>query len=164
MAELVYERARREAQALLENHWDGELPVRLKAFSRALGVQAFRADLGDEISGVVSKSASEPPRIVVNQTESAPRRRFTLAHELGHVVERASIAHDDEYSFRDMRKPGDYDLHEFFADEFAGALLMPEEEMRHMEERGMTTGQMASKFQVSVSALQKRRTRLAKNA
>lgn len=163
MAELVYQRAGREAQRLLEEHWNGRLQVQLKQFSRELGVEAYRADLGEAISGVVSKIAGKRAVIVVNSAESEPRRRFTLAHELGHVIERAVVANDDEYSFRDMRKPGKYDLHEFFADEFAGALLMPDDHIRRMKDEGLAHSQMASEFDVSVSALRKRLARLKKN-
>lgn len=161
--EPAYQRARREAQSLLNELWDGELPVDLSPIVRALGVRSYRAHLGDQIRAVVSKSKGRESIIVVNSSEPENRGRFALAHQLGHVIERAQIAGDEEYSFRDMRNPRDYDLHELFADELAGALLMPEDEITRFEDEDLTAGQIAATFQVPGSALNTRRRRLAES-
>lgn len=162
MAELVYQAARREAQELLNTCWDGRYPVRLRPFNDELNAEVYAADLGNDLSGVVSKAEGQPARIVLNSRHVDRRNRFTWAHELGHVVERKSIAKDSDYSFEDARGQK-YDLHEFFADEFAGALLMPEEELDRLKREGYTPTQMAERFDVSVDAVNKRIKRLAKN-
>lgn len=162
MAELVYQAARREAQDLLNLCWDGRYPVRLRPFSDELKAEAYTADLGNDLSGVVSKAAGQPARIVLNSRHVDRRNRFTWAHELGHVVERKSIAGDKDYSFEEARGQK-YDLHEFFADEFAGALLMPAEELSRLQQLGYTTTQIAEHFDVSVNAVNMRIKRLAKN-
>ena len=78
------------------------------------------------------------------------------------MIERASIADDDDYSFIDYRKSDDYNLHEFYADEFAGALLMPADELlRIVMDRGEYVA--AEHFGVSVPAVRKRCGRLEKN-
>ncbi|MHC9941634.1 ImmA/IrrE family metallo-endopeptidase [Corynebacterium diphtheriae] len=64
----------------------------------------------------------------MNSNEPEVRQRFTLAHEIGHLVEREHLGKDVEYSFIDYRNNGKCDLHEFYADEFAGSLLMPARE------------------------------------
>lgn len=162
MAEMVYVTARRKAAALLQSNWDGRLPVRLTEITEELGARKFESDLGSTLSGVVSKKPHESPVIVVHSGHSPERRRFTWAHELGHVVERAAIAKDDDYSFSDGRGIK-YDLHEFFADEFAGSLLMPAEELDRMRRNEYTHGQMAIEFGVSIDALMKRISRLEKH-
>jgi Zn-dependent peptidase ImmA (M78 family) len=127
-----------------------------------LGTVMYSADLGSEISGVVSKDAGKPATIIVNNRHVNRRNRFTVAHELGHVVERKEIAADDEYSFEEFRGRK-YDLHEFFADEFAGELLMPAFAVQEMKGAGVTPERMAEKFDVSVDAVNKRLARLAKH-
>ena len=79
---------------------------------------------------------------------------------MGHLVDRLELANDDEYSFVDHRQPGNYDLHEFFADEFAGELLMPAEEMLKLREEKIPEAVVADTFGVSISAVRKRYQRL----
>jgi predicted Zn peptidase len=67
----------------------------------------------------------EPSRIVVNKVESKVRQRFTLAHELGHLI----LGHKGE-SFRRMYS-GEYKetferMKEVAANKFAANLVMPE--------------------------------------
>lgn len=162
MAELVYEAARKQAQNYLDAYWDGLLPVKLAPITQALDASKVESDMLGSVSGLVIKDAGQPPRILLNSGESAQRRRFTWAHELGHVIERASVANDDEYSFSDARGKK-YDLHEFYADEFAGALLMPLSELQRMQKCGRSIPEMANEFGVSVPAVQHRLKRLAKH-
>lgn len=162
MAEMVYEAARKAAAKLLTKHWDGALPVKLGGITESLGARKYESDLGPVFSGIVSKKANESPVIVIHSGHSAARRRFSWAHELGHVMERKSIAKDDDYSFTDGRSSR-YDLHEFYADEFAGSILMPAEELDRMRREQYTHGQMAQAFGVSVDAVTKRLARLAKH-
>lgn len=159
MAEMVYEAARRAAADLLRLHWDGNLPIRLSEISASLNASKYEVDLGDILSGMVSKTPGSGPRIALNSRHSSARRRFTWAHELGHVVERKQLAGDPEYSFTDARGTK-YDLHEFFADEFAGSLLIPADELDRLRRADYTTGQLARAFGVSVDAIDKRIERL----
>ncbi|NJE67487.1 putative toxin-antitoxin system, toxin component [Mycobacteroides abscessus subsp. abscessus] len=163
MAELVYQAARREAKRLLDTVWSGNYPVRMKPFNSEVGAQAYEADLGDDLSGVVSKEAGKPAKIVLNSRHVKRRNRFTWAHEIGHIVERRELADDDDYSFEELKRSTDYDLHEFFADEFAGALLMPEAKILELKESGYTLAEMAEFFDVSVDAVSKRLQRLRKH-
>lgn len=163
MAELVYRKARREAEGLLDVCWDGNFPVSLRPVTDELGAELYRADLGNGLSGVVSKDEGKPAIIVLNSRHVARRNRFTWAHELGHVMERKTIAGDGEYSFEELTRGRGYDLHEFFADEFAGALLMPASAVERLKSRGFTSEEMAEYFNVSVDAVKKRIARLARH-
>lgn len=163
MAELVYRKARLEAEKLLDVCWDGRFPVSLRPMTDELGAEVYRADLGNELSGVVSKEAGKPAKIVINSRHVDRRNRFTWAHELGHIIERKTIARDDEYSFEELTRGRGYDLHEFFADEFAGAVLMPAFAIEQLNADGVTPEKMAEYFNVSVDAVKKRIARLAKH-
>ncbi|WP_371830336.1 ImmA/IrrE family metallo-endopeptidase [Corynebacterium diphtheriae] len=44
--------------------------------------------LDPTISGVVVKEDEQNPKIYINSNEPEVRQRFTLAHEIGHLVER----------------------------------------------------------------------------
>lgn len=122
----------------------------------------YLVDLPDSKSGMLIKRRDKKSaRSYIARNDPEVRRRFTCAHELGHYRERM-MADDSEYGFEDeffdrknVRR-SDYFPHEFFADEFAGAVLMPEVKINEFKELGMTPEQMAEKFNVSVSAVRHR--------
>ena len=111
---------------------------------------------------MIIKEKGSEPRSYADADEPDVRRRFTFAHELGHYVERTTLANDNDFAFKDGRSKK-YDLHEFYADEFAGALLMPEDDFLKMQQEGKSLVDMAAKFGVSLSAVRKRRERLEKD-
>lgn len=170
---LVWEAAEEAAQKLWEKHRQPDGLVDLQAICDAYGIRVRHTpDLPDGTSGmIVQEGRDRAARIYINSTESPDRQRFTLAHELGHYVERQTIAQDDSYSFRDYRGKK-YNLHEFYADQFAGALLMPAplvlEKNPELREPGaslppsISAIAVAEQFGVSLSAAAKRLDRLAK--
>lgn len=160
---LVYQRARKEADSIrairsIGKHGLDDLVQIASRLDATVTVTPLKAGL----SGFVIKDAYSPPRIYINSDEPLLRQRFTLAHEIGHLVDRSVVAQDPDYSFVDERG-GKYDLHEFFADEFAGALLMPQVEIDRKIEDNKSIYAMADEFGVSTRALQKRLQRLAEN-
>lgn len=159
----AWQDARRKAREILENYWDGTFPVRVSAISKKLGVTPYRATLPLGVSGMIIKEAGQEARSYADTSESEERRRFTFAHELGHYVERVTLAEDNDFAFKDKREPGQYDLHEFYADEFAGALLMPEQPFMTMLDDGKSLIEIAARFGVSLAAARKRKERLFKN-
>lgn len=160
---LVWQDARDHARDVLDNYWDHKFPVGIATISKAMGVMPYQASLSPGISGMIVKKPNEQARAYVERSETETRRRFTLAHELGHYVERVDVSDDNDFSFAERREPGQYDLHEFYADEFAGALLMPEEPFMAMLNEGRSLIDIAARFGVSLDAARKRRERLKKN-
>ncbi len=158
---LIWEAARHHARILREVHPIGNTGLRdLTRLAEAFEARVFVVPLEPHLSGLVVKNQQEGARIYISHTDSPLRQRFTLAHEIGHLVDRLELANDDEYSFVDHRQPGNYDLHEFFADEFAGELLMPAEEMLKLREDKVPEAVVADKFGVSIPAVRKRYQRL----
>lgn len=99
-------------------------------------------------SGAVKFSGDEAT-IWLNETESASRRRFTLAHELGHLMLHARAS---EGMFRDVTFRGDPQERE--ANEFAGDLVMPGWAIRRYGGLlNFDRKSMAIKFGVSEDAL-----------
>lgn len=155
---LVWEEARQQARDLRSQYGTGD-PYEL---ARLLGVEVYQSDMPDGSSGMIVKKAGEDAVIFIEASDTGARQRFTLAHELGHLIERTNVADDNEFSFRE-RRGMKYDLHEFFADEFAGELLMPEVEFIRRMDEGATNTALASEFGVSMGAVEQRRSRLMKH-
>jgi IrrE N-terminal-like domain len=93
-------------------------PIDLGAVAGALGVDRIEtAQMTEE--GRLEQRAGQVS-IFLRAGASAPRRRFTLAHELGHLV--LADPHRDFTAHRMWSRP---DREERFCDEFAASLLMP---------------------------------------
>lgn len=162
---LIWQAAQHNAGVVREALEQKGIEFTLEAVCDLLDIEVFYTDALAEqnVSGMIVKLEGEQPRIYINSQESENRQRFTLAHEIGHFVERTTEAQDKEFSFTD-RRGGNYNLHEFYADQFAGALLMPEDQIREIapnfSERDAFKVSLA--FDVSYSAAEKRLERLRK--
>jgi Zn-dependent peptidase ImmA (M78 family) len=163
MALRVWEEARLRAEKLRKAMGISSLPVDPFFICAELGIDVHIVKMPDDVSGMIVKSPHEDAKIFIAASDSAGRQRFTCAHELGHFIDRIDVAHDNDFSFRDLRSGGKYDLHEFFADEFAGALLMPAVDVDHFRQCGFSATEMAVKFGVSPTAVVKRLNRLERD-
>lgn len=149
---------RDEARALLDRYWTGRgMPVDPVEIARSLGVQVLRGDLPPDVAGVLMKRAGHDPRIVVAEGDSENRRRFTVAHELGHFVYRGSEAKadPDQYEYVDERSRlarAGTDPVEVFANQFAAELLMPEDVIRPVAKH-IPAALLAGRFGVSQEAM-----------
>jgi len=165
MTQLAYQEARQQANALLNSRaWDRQYPVKLLPFLEVANTKFTEvAALGsNKVSGMIIKDKNTAAHIFVNTSEPYPKQREALAHELGHLVERA-LRGDQEYSFLDLRESTTTTLHEFYADEFACALLMPPEEFTKLQANGETMFSIAAYFNVTIDAIQYWRNRLGRN-
>lgn len=160
LTELVWQSAREQAQAVLDDSWDQELPVNIEAICKAYGVNIYKRRMPNDLSGMIVKRAhNDTADAFIDMDEPDIRQRFTLAHELGHFIERTKVAHDDEFGFQEIRSSSlseDYFPHEFFADEFAGSLLIPRKKLSELQKQGKAEDEIAKAFKVSVAALRKR--------
>jgi Zn-dependent peptidase ImmA (M78 family) len=147
--------AAKDAANLLHAAWGGGIPVDPVRIAHTAGLQVLEAKLDENTLGALVKQPGKDPKILLNESDSENRRRFTCAHELGHFVRRSEEA--DEYATVDLRSPlsttGE-DPEEVYANEFAASLLMPESEVRMFVELGMTDLEMAIRFKVSREAMQ----------
>jgi len=130
--------------SLVRSHWGlVRGPVKnLTSLVERAGVVIGLSDFGGaSISGMTFRIPGQPPLVLLNQSHPADRLRFTLAHELGHLVMH-------RYPTPDM---------EAEADQFASALLMPEGEMREAFQGRKITLQllaaMKPEWKVSIQSL-----------
>ncbi|MCK7676200.1 ImmA/IrrE family metallo-endopeptidase [Corynebacterium pygosceleis] len=131
--------------------------------AEVLGSRVVVLPLRDGVSGMIDKAPDDEQAVIyINSEDGAARQRFTLAHEIGHLVERQRVSGYDSYTFKDFRRPnGKYRLHEFFADEFAGELLMPDFEfMTDLIDNDFNYYATAARFGVTVAEVEKRSERL----
>lgn len=143
--------ARQAAQAVLDVHWDGTLPVDPVKLARALGVSVFDAQLGDDTWGMIVGS-DKGADIYLDRDQPHVRYRFSCAHELGHYVDHQSDL-EPGTGFADKRsESGRGNPEEVFANEFGASVLMPEPYFREAAAVDDSSVALANMFQVSLMA------------
>src|SRR5688572_4646492 len=78
------------------NDYKHDFPVKVGALANALGLGVVQSTLHPGISGQIEPSSKFPAGylIRVNKHEVKERRRFTIAHEIGHyALHRDRIGH-----------------------------------------------------------------------
>ena len=137
-------------------------PVLVEQVAEHLGVEIELADLGEDCSAVLVRNGDRAI-VGVNKEHHLNRRRFSIAHEIGHfVLHRGDTYVDKGYRvhFRDLESGSATKREEMEANAFAAALLMPAEWVRHAfnqqpfdlnEDGGLEN--LARKFKVSAQAM-----------
>lgn len=149
-------KAEKDAIELLEEAWDGELPVDPVRIAKKLGLEVLDAPLKPSASGALVKKAHETdPTILLNAKDGRTRKRFTCAHELGHYILRSkNPASQYEYvDYRDQTSSTGSVEEERYANSFAASLLMPAVAVRTLHEDGLSPLRLAKKFGVSPEAM-----------
>lgn len=145
------------AGELLEECWDGRLPVNPIRIAKSLGIKVFNASLDEEVSGALKKKEGADPSILLNVKDSRNRKRFTCAHEIGHFIRRSEEPEKYEYvDYRDPRSSTGTIEEERFANSFAANLLMPKAAVEAFHADGMPDFRMALQFGVSREAMRNR--------
>jgi Zn-dependent peptidase ImmA (M78 family) len=96
-------------------------------------IKLVETDLPDDVSGILDTRVSGMPVIFINKNQSQVRQRFSIAHELGHLLLHASSGsqleasiHLDKHTFyRNPLSSKGIDEQEKEANRFAAELLMP---------------------------------------
>lgn len=158
----------KEAIKLLARFGVNTAPVPVDQIAAMLGAKVIPEFSPDpEVSGMVVLSPSGPV-IGVNARQPSTRQRFTIAHEIGHLVMHSALlsgnVHIDKmFSVRlnrDKRSSLGNDLVEIQANRFAAELLMPtamiREDLRNKYidmENANLVAELARKYQVSEQAM-----------
>ena len=140
-----------------------DAPVKIEHLVEAFGVKLNRkAALHPQIAGQVERLADGSFEISVNEQDHYYRRRFTIAHELGHYLLHKRLIDggvDDTKAYRSLNigkfnntKIGPEQEAE--ANKVAARLLMPAKLVRrYHEELNGDVEALAKKFQVSFEAM-----------
>lgn len=118
------------AARLLRDHSFAAPPIPVEHLAKGLGVRVVYEPFEGEMSGMLlQEEADAAPLIVVNSRNAVVRQRFTLAHELGHLLMHSKSLYVDRplsVKFRDSQSSLAIDPEEIQANQFAAALLMPQ--------------------------------------
>ena len=165
-----------KANAVLEKFPDISLPVNIEDMARVQGLKVMPYPLDSDVSGVLVIEADGNGIIGYNQNESRVRRRFTIAHELGHYELHRHIAPmfiDKDFKqftiYRSQDSSSDISKKEYEreANAFAAEILMPADWIKKELEKtkidlGSEDGlkELAKTFDVSSTAMYYRLTKL----
>ncbi|GBE16454.1 hypothetical protein BMS3Abin15_00271 [bacterium BMS3Abin15] len=125
----MVERAKILARKILQKHPSLKGVVPIEKIAQDHGIEIRYLSLSKQVSGAMKrKSKSGNPIIIVNKEDTDERRRFTIAHELGHfLLHSLSSQHIDKQGiyFRDVDSSAGENIMEIQANQFAAELLMP---------------------------------------
>jgi len=123
-----------KVSAILRSYPQLVIPVNIEELAKMRGIKVIAYAFGEDVSGVLSLHQGEAT-IGYNQKEPLARRRFTIAHELGHYElhrDKSDLFVDKQFIYRSLSS-GDTPVTlamEQEANAFASAILMPTDLLR----------------------------------
>jgi Zn-dependent peptidase ImmA (M78 family) len=155
---------------LREEHGLTTAPINIKKLAKNVGVEIMEENFNELLSGFVYQKHGNK-LIGINSKHSALRKRFTVAHEIGHLYlhKTSSVNYDKAVMmFRDSHASEGTDTKEIQANQFAAELLMPQDLIREdIKKAGIIDltddkfiDKLAKKYQVSSQAMAIRLSRL----
>jgi Zn-dependent peptidase ImmA (M78 family) len=142
------------------NIFRNNYPVDVEGLARILGINVVYAELGKEISGMIQREEDGSFTITVNENDPKTRKRFTIAHELGHFIYHKDKIGNGIYDNRMYRSvPGHSNplinaQQETQANQFAASLLTPSALIERLQSEGVTDpDELAEKLGVSKQAM-----------
>ncbi|CAN7366534.1 ImmA/IrrE family metallo-endopeptidase [Acidovorax sp. LjRoot117] len=144
------------ARMMLAGHWDQRLPVDPEALAGRVGLRVNPLPATAPYSGWFDDARRT---IEYKQSEARVRRRFTIAHELGHFALGHGPRPRDTPAVFSSRVS---DPKEREANQFAAELLMPEGAVKQVVQSGRfnTLDELATLFDVSKVAMSYRMNNL----
>lgn len=135
-----------------------KVPVDVVKIAKLNDIAVYEGDLEKSVSGAIRyNKEKENFEILVNKNDTRERKRFTIAHEIGHFFLHKEILMNDEIHIDIMyRMPNEDEeqkKRERDVDYFAGALLMNKTLLTKMYNESNTITELANIFDVSVSAM-----------
>ena len=143
---------------IIEGHQQ-EAPVQTIPIASDLGINVYRSpDWPNSISGMIIADAEMGGdtgyAIYVNAKHSEVRRRFTIAHEIGHFILHQHLIGDGLVEDALLRADGLSNQVETQANRMAADILMPWDLIARCQNKGANTvEELASTFNVSKDAM-----------
>ena len=138
----------KKAKELIKNN---DFPIDVVKIANELGFNVFLSDFDEaNIAGMVVNSPREKS-IYINKDDIPQRQRFTIAHEIGHII----LHHQNNGDFKevDFRNTDELPTQkEIEANAFAATLLMPKEQTVEMWNILQDIDDIANYFKVSKAA------------
>lgn len=134
----------------LQKAGGSDLPVPVEKIAGAFGLEVVEFAFHNKISGLLKK---EQGVIGVNQTHHPVRKRFTIAHELGHFL----LGHGLGEEIQEETIDDSFDKshpQEREANQFASCLLMPREFVKkEVNKNSLDIEKLSKTFGVSKQAI-----------
>jgi hypothetical protein len=144
---------RRQAARLLQSAGVAHEPVSLRDVVSALNLEVVQAAGEPFVCEAALQPVGDGHTIVLRGASGEHRRRFTIAHEIGHFVLHPRRTAPE----RGGAVNAAWRAQEREADQFAAELLMPEPLVREaVVEHGLDAGRLADRFDASRQAMQVR--------
>lgn len=143
--------------AIIEQ-FTNDVPVKVGALAKALGLRVVEAALPLKISGLIKPDEDGSFVIKVNRFEPKERQRFTIAHEIAHFLlhrDKIQAGVVDSVLYRSKLSS----RVEAEANRLAADLVMPREKVQelaraHGRNVGELVANLAESFQVSRQAME----------
>ena len=160
-----------KAEDLLQELGMTTTPVPVELVAQHLGARVhYQPFDSSDVSGMLFREEGKPPIVGVNASNHPLRQRFTIAHEVAHLVLHPGkpliLDRQVRVNFRDATSSTATDEQEIQANAFAAALLMPKflvlDLLHHHLERDAQVSdvgiveRLAGDFQVSKQAMEYR--------
>jgi len=155
--------AEQSAIELLEDAGVDQLPVPVEAIATGLGADLTYESYDGEVSGMLIRGDDGTAVIGVNSRHAPTRQRFSVAHEIAHLVMHPGTPMFIDRFVRVNWRDGASNSEEIEANSFAAELLMPRELVEQEVDRVLAkpqlvtpqrlAGQLAKAFQVSPQAM-----------
>jgi Zn-dependent peptidase ImmA (M78 family) len=160
-------RARYHGEALAEACGFIRPPIDVERVAKHLHLKIAYAELGEDVSGLLI-SKGDKTAIAVQAGDASNRKRFTIAHEIGHYYlrhqfepgEHVHVDHGHVITPRNSRSSTGVDPKEIEANQFAACLLMPTKllearikALRTSSLRDSHVTYLANEFEVSEQAM-----------
>lgn len=149
------------ARQILKQHGLYALPINPVLLANRLGVTVNNAKFADDSWAALISRRGQHTQVFVEQSDPPYRKRFSIAHELGHhflhLMEDGEIVDKRADMFRERSQNGANWSPERFkeveANWFAAELLMPQEFVRAEWKLNPNVSTMAKVFNVSEEAM-----------
>lgn len=140
---------------ILRDHDCLEVPVNVGAVASELGIDVHEGAFDDDVSGTIYIMGEHKAVVALNANNNPRRKRFTLAHEIGHfLLHKGRGIHVDTENMLFRREGISKDPRETAANQFAAALLMPRVLLeKELEDDQFDIDDLAKKFNVSSQAM-----------
>lgn len=146
------EQAEFMAELVLRDHGIVRAPVDVYELARHRGIVDVVED--DISKAAVMMGGPAGPVVILRRRDPPSRKRFSLAHEIGHRILHPAYASVHELAPIAARH--DYDRLERTVNHFAACLLMPRGWIQEEVAIGRTTDEIAKRFDVSYDAMSRR--------
>ena len=154
-----FKRAIAKAYEILDKHEITSAPINIVEICKDENVSVCDLDLSKPINNIDVSTISGAVHLVermilINPNDGWERRRFTIAHEFGHIILEHKLDECEEILYRGSEK-GD-DCREKEANCFAANILVPESLLLFAKRKGYSDSKLPYLFGVSSQVIEYR--------